>query len=138
MGFNLLDGVFGSIALFTNMRPILGEGSKNLNQRLDVADVRLWLRLCKGSSYFVQPGKAPKIAAMLHRHLNHQQFTLAAIDDVIARGRWQDWADMRRAVLSSPELMQKIVQVCRPNLHDAYAQRYHFWMNYAAEHRVDA
>ena len=28
---------------------------------------------------------------MLHRHLNHQRFTPAAIDGVIARGRWQDW-----------------------------------------------
>ena len=28
---------------------------------------------------------------MQHRHLNHQRFTLAAIDDVIRRGRWDDW-----------------------------------------------
>ena len=34
---------------------------------------------------------------MLHRHLNHQRFTPAAIDNVIARGRWQDWAELRRA-----------------------------------------
>jgi hypothetical protein len=33
---------------------------------------------------------------MLHRHLAHQQFTLAAIDDVIARGKRQDWAELRR------------------------------------------
>jgi hypothetical protein len=39
MGFNLLDGVLGSIALFTTMGPILGARSKNLNQRLDVAGV---------------------------------------------------------------------------------------------------
>jgi len=33
-------------------------------------------------------------ASMLHRHLTHQQFTLAAIDDIISRGRWRDWADL--------------------------------------------
>jgi len=27
---------------------------------------------------------------MLHRHLTHQQYTLAAIDDIIARGKRQD------------------------------------------------
>jgi hypothetical protein len=36
---------------------------------------------------------------MLHRHLTHQQLTLAAIDDVIARGKRQDWAALRRAAL---------------------------------------
>ena len=38
---------------------------------------------------------------MQHRHLNHQRYTLAAIDDVIARGRWADWADLRRPVWPS-------------------------------------
>jgi len=135
---NYLDGVFGLIALFTAMKQILKVWVRNLNQSLDVAGVRRWLRLCRRSSYFAHPGKAPKISAMLDRHLNHQQFTLAAIDDVIVRGRWQDWADMRRAVLCSPELMQKVVQVCRSNLDDDYAQRYHFWMIYAAAHCIDA
>ena len=44
---------------------------------------------------------------MLHRHPNHQRLTLAAIDDVIARGRWQDWADLRRAVLQDRLLLGK-------------------------------
>ena len=35
---------------------------------------------------------------MRHRHLNHQRYTLAAIDDVITRGRWADWVALRRAV----------------------------------------
>ena len=34
---------------------------------------------------------------MIHRHLNHERFTLAAIDDAISRGRWEDWAALRRA-----------------------------------------
>ena len=73
---------------------------------------------------------------MLHRHLNHQRFTLAAIDDVIARGRWDDWADLRRAVLADPALLNKVESVCRPRVSDPYAQRYHFWMHYAEEHRA--
>jgi len=71
---------------------------------------------------------------MQHRHLNHQRFTLAAIDDIIARGRWDDWADLRRAVLTSRDLLEKVARVCRPQVGDPYAQRYHFWMNYVKEH----
>lgn len=75
---------------------------------------------------------------MLHRHLNHQRFTLAAIDDVISRGRWQDWAELRQAVLSEHALLDKVERVCRPYVSDPYAQRYHFWMHYAEEHRTAA
>jgi hypothetical protein len=72
---------------------------------------------------------------MLHRHLNHQQFTLAAIDDIIARGRRPDWEILRRALRADPSLAQRIRQVCQPRLDDAYAQRYHFWNHYV-EQRV--
>ena len=72
---------------------------------------------------------------MLHRHLNHQRFTPAAIDNVIARGRWQDWADLRRAVLAERALLDDVMQVCRAYIADPYAQRYHFWMQYAKTHR---
>ncbi len=75
---------------------------------------------------------------MLHRHLNHQRFTLAAIDDVISCGRWQDWADLRRAVLTDRALMDKVERVCRPYASDPYAQRHHFWMHYVEEHRTAA
>lgn len=71
---------------------------------------------------------------MLHRHLNHQELTLAAIDDVIARGRWQDWAGLRRAVISDRSVLERVQRVCRQHLSDRYAQRYHFWMHYAEEH----
>lgn len=73
---------------------------------------------------------------MLHRHLTHQQFTLAAIDDIISRGRWRDWADLRQTALGDPLLLEKVQRVCRPHLIDPYAQRYHFWMHYAEEHRA--
>ena len=69
-------------------------------------------------------------AAMIHRHLNHQKFTLAAIDDIIARGRRPDWEAFREALLSDPSLAQKIKRVCQPHLADVYAQRYHFWNHY--------
>lgn len=75
---------------------------------------------------------------MLHRHLNHQRFTFAAIDDVISRGRWDDWARLRRAVLVDRALLDKVEQVCRAQVSDPYAQRYHFWMHYAEEHRAAA
>jgi len=75
---------------------------------------------------------------MLHRHINHQRFTLAAIDDLISRGRWQDWADLRRALLDDHSLLGKIERVCRPYAADPYAQRYQFWMHYVKEHRAAA
>ena len=68
---------------------------------------------------------------MLHRHLNHQGFTLASIDDIIARGHRHDWAELRRALLDNPALFEKVVRVCRRHIADPYAQRYHFWHNYA-------
>ncbi len=71
---------------------------------------------------------------MLHRHLNHQRYTLAAIDDVIARGRRGDWADLRRAVLEDRTLLEKVEHVCRAHISDPYAQRYHFWMLYVQKH----
>lgn len=75
---------------------------------------------------------------MLHRHLTHQRFTLAAIDDVISRGGLADWAELRAAALSDRALLGKIERVCRAHIADPYAQRHHFWMNYAKEHRLAA
>lgn len=63
---------------------------------------------------------------MLHRYLTHERYTLAGIDDVISRGGWQDWVELRSTVLGDRALMSKVEQVCRPNESDPYAQRYHF------------
>lgn len=68
---------------------------------------------------------------MLHRHLTHQHFTLAAIDDVIARGKRQDWAELRRAALGDRAVMEKVLRVCQAHIADPSAQRYHFWKHYA-------
>ena len=75
---------------------------------------------------------------MQHRHLNHQQLTLAAIDDVISRGGWQDWADLRSAALGDTAMLDKVERVCRAHIANAYAQSYHFWHNYVQAHRSAA
>ena len=72
---------------------------------------------------------------MLHRHLDHRRFTLAAIDDVISRGRWQDWADLRRAALRDESLLDRIERICRRRAADPRAQRHHFWLHYVEAHR---
>ncbi len=72
---------------------------------------------------------------MEHRHLNHQRYTLAAIDDIISRGKMRDWMELRNAILSDPALFDKVERVCRLRLSDPYAQRYYFWMHYIEEHR---
>jgi hypothetical protein len=75
---------------------------------------------------------------MRHRHLNHERLTLAAIDDVISRGRWNDWVALRRAVLADRSLMDKVERVCRHHVADPYNQRYRFWLRYVEEHRTAA
>lgn len=66
---------------------------------------------------------------MLHRHLNHSDWTLAAVDDVIARGRMEDWKTLRDAA-ENEEVRERIQRVCLAHLSDPYAQRYHFWNAY--------
>jgi hypothetical protein len=75
---------------------------------------------------------------MEHRHLNHQRFTLAAIDDVIQRGRREDWEQLRQAVLQDSSLLSKIKQVCLAHVDEPYAQRQHFWLNYVQTHQAIA
>jgi hypothetical protein len=69
---------------------------------------------------------------MRHRHLNHSRFTLAAIDDVIDRGKRESWASLLAAVDASPEIRSRVLRVCEAHLPDNFAQRYHFWNNYAS------
>lgn len=71
---------------------------------------------------------------MRHRHLNHEEFTLAAIDDVISRGRDEDWQALRRAVLSDPAVAPKVRRVWERRKDDRFAQRYHFWKAYVDRH----
>ena len=71
---------------------------------------------------------------MLHRHLTHQGFTLAAIDDIIGRGKRRDWAVLRTALLTNPSVREKVLRICQAHSADPYAQRYHFWRHYAERH----
>ncbi|MGA2016092.1 MAG: hypothetical protein ABSH26_03995 [Opitutaceae bacterium] len=69
---------------------------------------------------------------MIHRHLNHSRLTLAAIDDVIDRGKRDSWALLLAAVDASSEIRNRVLRVCAAHISDEYAQRYHFWNNYAS------
>ena len=71
---------------------------------------------------------------MLHRHLNHRRYTLAALDDVIERGKREDWAQLRSVALQDRGLMEKILRVAMAHAQDPYAQRHHFWRHYAEQH----
>ena len=75
---------------------------------------------------------------MLHRHLNHEQYTLAALDDVIDRGKRKDWAQLRSVALEDPRVMEGILRVSLAHAADPYAQRYHFWRLYAEQHLRNA
>jgi hypothetical protein len=67
------------------------------------------------------------IEDMRHRHLDHNEWTLAAVDDVIARGRMDDWKQLRDIAGESEDVRARILRVCAARLSDPYAQRYHFW-----------
>jgi hypothetical protein len=73
---------------------------------------------------------------MHHRHLSHQDFSLAAIDDIISRGQRVDWLELRAGLqqTKAQTLAEKIQKVCEAHIADPYAQRYHFWRHYAQRH----
>lgn len=70
------------------------------------------------------------VCIMLHRHLSHQNLTLAAIDDIILRGKRSDWTALRDAARTEPEVLQKLSRVCRAHSADPFSQRYYFWVHY--------
>jgi hypothetical protein len=67
---------------------------------------------------------------MEHRNLNGEDFSAMSIDDIISRGFWNDWVELRNQILVDNSLYEIIRQVCLQYTNDKYAQRYHFWMNY--------
>lgn len=71
---------------------------------------------------------------MLHRHLNHQGYTLAAIDDIIARGKRLEWAELRAVALNNRSIMEKVLRVASKYAGDRYAQRQAFLRLYAEKH----
>ena len=43
---------------------------------------------------------------MRHRHLDDDAgYQLAALDDIISRGLWKDWADLCQAAIEDPSLL---------------------------------
>jgi len=52
---------------------------------------------------------------MKHRHLNHETFTLAAIEDILARGSMPDWAVLIARIEADPfgEIAEKTLRICR-------------------------
>jgi len=66
-----------------------------------------------------------------HRHLNHENFTLAAIDDIIAHGKNEDWAKLRLALINDRLIREKIIRICQAYADNPYAQRHNFWIQYA-------
>ena len=52
---------------------------------------------------------------MKHRHLNHEGFTLAAIEDILARGSMPDWAPLIGEIQAHPfgDVAEKTLVVCR-------------------------
>jgi hypothetical protein len=51
---------------------------------------------------------------MKHRHLTHEGYTLAAIEDVLARGSIPDWAPLVREIQAQPdgEIARRVERVC--------------------------
>ena len=58
---------------------------------------------------------------MHHRHLNHTEFTLAAIEDILARGRMPDWVPLIIAIRADPngETAAKTLLLCERPLYAA-------------------
>jgi len=72
---------------------------------------------------------------MRHRHINHRGFTLAAIDDIIGSGGWEDWVALRNAMARNDRVRTKILSLCTTRAKDLTEQRYRFWKLYAQEAR---
>ena len=51
---------------------------------------------------------------MKHRHLTHEGYTLAAVEDLLARGSIPDWAPLVRAIQDDPdgEIALRVERIC--------------------------
>jgi hypothetical protein len=58
---------------------------------------------------------------MKHRHLTHQQFTTAAIEDILARGRMPDWVPLITAIRADSygDIAEKTLKLCQRPLYAA-------------------
>jgi hypothetical protein len=94
----------------------------------------------RGDSEFyrrlVSQRKDRQATGMPHRHLNHQDYTLAAIDDIISNGQRAAWERLRLALLQQADIREKVLRVCNARVHEPLAQRHHFWRQYAQATRA--
>lgn len=68
---------------------------------------------------------------MLHRHLKGHDLTDPMyVDDVICRGKMQDWIELQVAVESNQATRDAVLQVCEPHIDDPYNHSYVFWHKY--------
>jgi len=65
-----------------------------------------------------------------HRHLNHTLLTLAAIDDILLRGKYIDWVELLDAMERDPTIREKILRVCESDHSPRPNQRYILWREY--------
>lgn len=58
---------------------------------------------------------------MKHRHLNHEEFTVAAIEDILSRGQAPDWAPLVAIIRADPygEIAEKVATLCKRPLFGA-------------------
>jgi hypothetical protein len=58
---------------------------------------------------------------MKHRHLTHEEFTTAAIEDILARGKMPDWVPLITAIVTDPygDIAQKTSKLCERTLYGA-------------------
>lgn len=75
------------------------------------------------------------ITHMIHRHLNHENYTLAAIDSVIGHGKGRDWLELRRAARTDRSIMEGVLRIAIAHAEDPYdAERYLLWKQFADRH----
>ena len=70
---------------------------------------------------------------MNHRHLNHTLLTLAAIDDILLRGKYVDWVELLDAMERDPTIREKILRVCESDRSPRPNQRYILWREYVKQ-----
>ena len=58
---------------------------------------------------------------MKHRHLTHEEFTVAAIEDILARGKLPDWVPLVEAIRADPhgDVAEKTRALCERPLYAA-------------------
>lgn len=74
---------------------------------------------------------------MEHRHLNTNQWTLAAIDSALEYGDLPDWRELFREVRRDRDLAQRVLTVARGRLQDgaavlAESMVLHYWPDFGA------